>query len=73
MSELVMKVDLGSNERSLGERFVEHGVRLFCPKCLAEIADDPGYGLAFGGMGSYWVCDEEGCGWFYKEMDRDET
>ena len=47
--------------------------REFCPKCFIEVTDaDTGYGLAFGGMGTYWTCDNEDCDWFYKIMDPNE-
>ncbi len=41
----------------------------FCPKCLERIDSEPGYGLAFGGMGTYWACEQDNCDWFYKIMD----
>ena len=61
-------------ERTRGKPYLqnEEQTRMFCPKCLEEIADDPGYGLAFGGMGVYWFCEQDGCDWFYKIMDADE-
>jgi hypothetical protein len=49
-----------------------HPELLFCPSCLERIDDEMGYGLAFGGMGSYYMCDQDGCGWFYKIMDSEE-
>lgn len=67
-------LDESSNTRTKGEPCLQSkdGTQMFCPKCLSPIDADAGYGLAFGGMGSYWVCDAEGCDWFYKIMDRDE-
>jgi hypothetical protein len=55
-----------------GEPFFGHGDYIFCPKCLHEITGDPGYGLAYGGIGTYWVCEQGGCDWFFKQMDRDD-
>lgn len=43
----------------------------FCPKCVERIDNEPLYGLTFGGMGVYWVCGTDRCGWFYKVMDED--
>jgi hypothetical protein len=34
-----------------------------CPKCGAVV--DTGFGLAFGGYGSYHTCSE--CDWWHKE------
>lgn len=41
-----------------------------CPKCGSEIVS--GYGLAFGGMGVYYMCSNDDCDWFYKVQDADE-
>lgn len=49
-----------------------HPELMFCPKCCERIDSDAGYGLAFGGMGTYWVCDQDNCDWFYKIMDPEE-
>jgi hypothetical protein len=65
-------LDLSHSGPTKGEPFFGHGDRIFCPKCLHEITDDPGYGLAYGGMGTYWVCEQDDCDWFFKQMDRDE-
>ena len=44
-----------------------------CPLCGADLTDEfiPGYGLAYGGFGTYWYCTSEDCDWYYKEMARD--
>lgn len=44
--------------------------KLFCPQCLTE-AFGPEYGLAYGGIGAYWLCEH--CDWFYKVFDREEA
>lgn len=36
-----------------------------CPKCGGSV--ETGFGLAYGGYGSYQYCEAEGCGWFEKE------
>jgi hypothetical protein len=41
-----------------------------CPKCGSEILS--GYGLAFGGMGVYEFCSNDGCDWFWKLQDSEE-
>lgn len=41
-----------------------------CPKCGGELMW--GYGLAGGGMGSYWYCMSDNCDFFEKELDEDE-
>jgi len=41
------------------------GVR--CPKCQQPVV--MGYGLMGGGIGPYWVCDTDGCDFFYKKQD----
>jgi hypothetical protein len=46
-----------------------HPQLMFCPKCCERVDSDAGYGLAYGGMGSYWICDQDKCDWFYKIMD----
>jgi hypothetical protein len=38
-----------------------------CPKC--GDATDEGYGLAFGGFGSYVYCLNQACDWFTKEYE----
>lgn len=46
----------------------------FCPKCFKNITnEDSGYGMAFGGIGTYWTCGNEDCDWFYKIMDQPEV
>ena len=62
--------------RTKGEPYLQNQDqdRMFCPKCLNEIWDqDAGYGLAYGGMGTYWCCEQEGCDWFYKIMDMEQV
>jgi hypothetical protein len=49
-----------------------HPELFFCPKCLERIENDPGYGLAYGGMGAYWMCEQDACDWFYKIMEEEE-
>lgn len=47
------------------EPFVE-----VCPKCKGPVHD--GFGLMFGGYGSYQFCADEKCGWatkHYEEID----
>ncbi len=45
-----------------------------CPLCKTPIEDDdynPGYGIAYGGgLGTYWVCSNDACDWFFKELDQ---
>lgn len=41
-----------------------------CPKCGSHDIGS-GYGLAGGGCGPYWFCNEDACTWFYKEDDVD--
>lgn len=48
-----------------------HPELMFCPKCLVQIDAQAGYGLAYGGMGVYWSCEE--CDWFYKVLDAEES
>lgn len=62
---------LASSTRTKGEPYLQSkdGDHLFCPRCLSEIDPEPGYGLAYSGMGTYWVCDADDCDWFYKIMD----
>jgi hypothetical protein len=70
-----------NGEKTRGTPPIERNGRKFCPQCLEEIDDDPGYGLAYGGMGMYWTCfsmrrpegEEGGCDWFYKVMDSSES
>jgi len=40
-----------------------------CPKCGKKTVM-AGYGLAGGGMGTYWGCDS--CDYFHKEQDKDD-
>lgn len=51
------------------DRSIE-GIEL-CPLCGADLKDDfiPGFGLAYGGYGTYWYCTSDDCPWFYKEME----
>lgn len=46
----------------------------FCPLCGADLEDDfiPGFGLAYGGYGTYWYCTDENCQWFYKKMEQSQ-
>lgn len=60
------------NERTRGEIYIERGDKMFCPKCLEEINGYPCYGLAYGGIGTYWECYADGCDWFYKVLDSEE-
>ncbi len=39
-----------------------------CPKCGSETLEC-GYGLAGGGIGVYFYCTTEGCGYFDKTPD----
>ncbi len=67
-------LDTICSDRVIGEPYLQNSdeTRMFCPKCLEEIDPEPGYGLAFGGLGMYWLCDNcELCEWFYKIMDLD--
>lgn len=46
-----------------------------CPKCHSREIQS-GYGLAFGGFGSYKFCGNDECDWFYKideEPEEDVT
>lgn len=69
------------DESAPGERFrgeppltSSDEMREFCPKCFKEITnEEAGYGLAFGGMGTYWTCGNDDCDWFYKIMDLEES
>lgn len=36
-----------------------------CPKCDSWITH--GFGLAGGGFGPYWSCNNDACNWFRKE------
>jgi hypothetical protein len=65
-------LDLAHSAPTKGEPFFGCGDRIFCPKCLTEITGEPGYGLAYGGIGTYWVCDADNCEWFFKKMDDEE-
>jgi hypothetical protein len=38
-----------------------------CPKCQDAI--DEGYGLAFGGFGSYQYCLNQACDWHVKDRE----
>lgn len=40
-----------------------------CPKCGNKTVMT-GYGLAGGGMGTYWYCETEGCDYFEKQQDK---
>lgn len=40
-----------------------------CPQCGGPVVH--GYGLMGGGMGHYVVCENDACGWMWKEQDRD--
>ena len=42
-----------------------------CPKCGNKTVMT-GYGLAGGGMGTYWSCETEDCDYFLKEQDKAE-
>jgi hypothetical protein len=42
-----------------------------CPKCGGELTF--GYGLMGGGCGPYELCMEDGCDYFYKQQDEDES
>jgi hypothetical protein len=73
MSKLIVLWDESANgEKTRGTPPIERDGRKFCPKCLEEVADEPGYGLAYGGLGTYWVCEAGECQWFYKIMDPSE-
>lgn len=41
---------------------------LLCPDCGAFVVEE-GYGLAGGGVGTYWACDS--CDYFMKRQDPD--
>lgn len=45
----------------------------FCPKCLEQIDGDAEYGLAYGGIGMYWLCEQDNCDWFYKIIDSTDS
>lgn len=53
-----------------GECHSVHDIEI-CPKCGNFI--EYGYGLAYGGLGSYMYCQgiESGCDWHYFESDED--
>lgn len=69
---MTVLIDFSSEpgQTSIGDKYVETSDgKLFCPKCLAEI-ESPGFGLAYGGLGTYWIC--ENCDWFHKEFVPEE-
>jgi len=56
---------------------VDDGPQTACPKCGHSLCPRcgghclQGYGLAFGGMGSYEACND--CDYFYKVQDADAS
>lgn len=38
-----------------------------CPECGCSVGT--GFGLAYGGYGSYQYCEAEGCDWYEKERE----
>lgn len=40
-----------------------------CPKCGADTLY--GYGLAGGGFGVYWCCENDACDYFFKRQDKE--
>lgn len=40
-----------------------------CPKCSAELCE--GYGLAGGGIGTYFYCRNDACDFFDKTQDEE--
>ncbi len=42
-----------------------------CPKCKRQTLMTS-YGLAGGGMGTYWFCDTKDCDYFEKQQDTGE-
>lgn len=51
-----------------GERFTYEKVP--CPKCGKHTVI-MSYGLAGGGMGTYWFCDSDPCDYFEKQQDKE--
>jgi len=50
--------------------------RMVCPNGHVQEDDEyqPGYGLAYGGgLGTYYYCTTEGCDWFWKVLDWEES
>jgi hypothetical protein len=43
-----------------------------CPKCK-RMTLMMNFGLAGGGMGTYWFCDTEDCDYFEKQQDTGDT
>lgn len=43
----------------------------FCPRCNSELV--AGYGLAGGGIGPYFVCDNDRCDYFSKTPETETT
>ncbi len=65
-------LDFAQPERPIGKPCIDGpNGQAFCPECLEPVFG-PEYGMAFGGLGSYWICGAE-CGWFHKILDEQET